>query len=85
MWKLEQVIQIVDGVAESSDFAQLLFRGPQMLLHLFELRKSFFDVLIELRLHLLGDSHEFGINPFANGFEALCDLLVQPIELRFRD
>ena len=45
--KLQQVVQIVNRVAERADFAELLFGGLQVLLNFFELRKSFLDVLIE--------------------------------------
>src|ERR1700674_5896204 len=78
--KLEQVVQIVDRVAESADFTELLFRILQVLLNFFELSKSFFNVLIELHLHLLGDRHQLLVHAIANRVEALRGLLIQALK-----
>src|ERR1700747_476222 len=80
MRKLEQVVEIVDRVAKSADFAELLLRILQVLLNFFELSKSFFNVLIELHLHLLGDRHQLLIHAITNRVEALRGLLIQALK-----
>jgi len=70
MGKLEQIVEIVNRVAERAHFAELLFGGLQVLLNFFELRESFLDVLIEFHLHLFGDGHQLGIDAIANRVEA---------------
>ena len=82
--QLEQVVQVVDGVSERAHFAQLFFRGLQVLLHFFKLRESFFDVLIELLLHLIGDGHELLVHAIADRVETLRGLLIQALELDFK-
>jgi len=49
-------------VAEGAHFAELLLGVFQMLLNFFELRESFFDVLVKLLLHLVGDRHQLRIH-----------------------
>src|SRR5208282_2315390 len=83
MRKLEQIIQIVDRVAERAHFAKLLFRRLQVLLHFFELRKSFLDVLIELDLHLLCNGHQLRVHAITNRVEALRRLLIQALKFAF--
>src|SRR5580698_6802199 len=80
MRKLEQIVQIVDRMAECSDFTELLFCILQMLLNFFELCKSFLDVLIKFYLHLLGDRHQLQIHTIANRVEALRSLLIQTLK-----
>ena len=80
MRKFKQVVQIVDRVAQSADFAKLLFRGLQVLLNFFELGKSFLDVLIEFLLHLLGDCHQLRVHTVANRVETLRGLLIQTLK-----
>src|SRR6266852_6749799 len=80
MRKFKQVVQIVNRVPESADFTKLLFSGLQVLLNLFELRKSFLNVLIEFLLHLLGDRHQLRIHTVANRVEALRGLLIQVLK-----
>jgi len=67
-------------VAERAHLAQLFFSVLQVLLHLFELRKSFLDVLIQFLLHLIGDGHQLGIDAIANRFQALRRLLIQVLK-----
>src|SRR6266853_2235627 len=81
MRKLEQVVEIVDRVAKSAHFTELLFRVLQVLLNFFELGKSFFYVLIELHLHLLGDRHQLLVDAIANRVEAMRGLLIQALKL----
>ena len=83
MRQLEHVVQIVDGVSQRSDFAQLLFRGFQMLLHFFELGKSFLDVLIEFLLNLIGDGEQLGVDAVANRIQALRRFLIEIFEFDF--
>ena len=78
--KLKQVVVIVDRVAEGAHFADLLFRVLQVLLNFFEQRKAFFNVLIELHLHLLGDRHQLLVHAIANRVEALRGLLIQVLK-----
>src|ERR1700675_504135 len=80
MRKLEQVVEIVNRVAQSADFTELLFRILQVLLNFFELRKSFFNVLIELHLHLLSDCHQLLVDAIANRIETLRGLLIQALK-----
>src|ERR1700724_1137286 len=80
MRKLKQVVEIVDRVAEGAHFTELLFRILQVLLNSFELRKAFFNVLIELHLHLLGDRHQLLVHAIANRVEALRGLLIQALK-----
>ena len=67
--KLEQIVEIVDGIAERPYVAQLLFRSFQMLLDLGEMGETLFDVLIELLLYLSGDVIEFAVNLAADCFK----------------
>ena len=83
MRQLEHVVEIVDGVSQRSDFAQLLFRRLQVLLHFFELGKTFLDVLIELLLHLVGDGEQLGVHAIANRIEALRRFLIEVFEFDF--
>src|SRR6266446_10560172 len=80
MRKLKQVVQIVDRVAKRAHFAELLFRILQVLLNFFELGKSFFYVLIELHLHLLGDRHQLLVDAIANRVETLRGLLIEALK-----
>ena len=82
--QLEQIVQIIDGVAERADFAQLFFGGFQVLLHFFELSKAFFDVLIEFLLHLIRDREQLFIHSVANGIEALGCFLVEALKFGFQ-
>jgi hypothetical protein len=70
-------------VSEGSDFAELFFRRFQVLLHFFELSETFFDVLIEFLLDLVGDVEQACVDPVADGIQALRSLLVQVVELGF--
>src|SRR5260370_13401302 len=80
MRELEQVVEIVDRVAEGAHFTELLFRILQVLLNSFELRKALFNVLIELLLHLLGDRHQLLVHAIANRVEALRAPLIQALK-----
>ena len=80
MRQLEQVVQIVDRMAERAHFPELFFGSLQVLLNFFELRESFLDVLIELLLHLLGDRHQLCVHAVADRFEALRGLLIQALK-----
>ena len=64
------------------DFAQLLFRRFQMLLHFFELGKTFLDVLIEFLLHLIGDGEQLGVHAIANRIQALRRFLIEIFRIR---
>ena len=55
-----------------------------MLLHFFELRETFFYILIEFLLDLIGDGHQAGVDPVANGVEALSGFLVEVVEFGFQ-
>ena len=83
MREFEQIIEIVDGVAERADFAQLFFGVLQVLLNFFELGKSFLDVFVEFLLHLFGDRHQLRIHALANRVETLRGLLIQALEFAF--
>ena len=80
MRELQQIVQIVDGVAKRTYLAQLFFCVLQVLLNFFELGESFLDVLIEFLLHLLGDGHQLRIDAIADRVEALCGLLIQALK-----
>ena len=83
MRQLEHVVEIVDGVSQRADFAQLLFRCFQVLLHFFELGKTFLDVLIEFQLHLVGDGKQLGVHAVANRIQALRCFLVEIFKFNF--
>jgi hypothetical protein len=78
MRKLKQVVEIVDRVAESAHFAELLFRVLQVLLNFFELRKAFFNVLIELTCTCSVIAISF--RSTRSRFEALRGLLIQVLK-----
>jgi len=82
--QLEQIVQVVDGVSEGSDFAELFFRRLQVLLHFFELRETFFDVLVEFFLHLVGDGEQPRIHAVPDGIQTLRGFLVQVVEFAFQ-
>ena len=55
-----------------------------MLLHFFELGETFFYILIEFLLDLIGDGHQAGVDPVTNGVETLRGFLIQAVELGFQ-
>ena len=79
MRQFEQIVQVVDRVAQSPNFAELFFRGFQMLLNFFKLGEPFFNILVEFLLYLLGDRHQLRIHAIANRFQALRSLLIQAL------
>src|SRR5690349_13335696 len=52
-----------------------------MELDLLELRKAFLQVLVELRLHLLGNGKQLGVDTLAYGLQTFGGLLVELREL----
>ena len=77
---LEQIVQIIDGVAKSAHLSQLFFRSAQMLLHFFKLREAFLNILIELQLNLVSHGRELLIHAFANRVETLRRLLIESLK-----
>ena len=51
-----------------------------MLLHFFELREAFLNVLVELDLHLLGDRGQLGVHTVTDTIEALRGLLIHGLK-----
>jgi hypothetical protein len=78
--QFQQIVQVVNGVAERADFAQLFLCVFQVLLNFLEPRESFLNVLIEFLLHLLGDGHELRVDALANCVETLRGLLTQALK-----
>ena len=54
-----------------------------MLLHFFKLRETFFNVLIELCLYLIGDGKQPGIDANADSFQRLSRALIEIIDFGF--
>jgi len=55
-----------------------------VLLHFFKRCKTFPDILVEFLLHLVGNSQQLGVNPVANGVQAVRRLLIQVSNSTFR-
>src|SRR5260370_5877011 len=83
MRHLEEIVEVVDRLADHAEMFQLLLRSVQMLLALFELREAVLDILIELHLDRVADCRELLIDVRAYACQALPRLVSQSGYLEF--
>ena len=71
MRHLEQIVQVVDRIADHAEILQLLLRFVEMILNFFELRKAVLDILIQLHLHGVRDRRQLLADVGANPLDAV--------------